>query len=46
MNGPGKLIPVHGDYRQLKSFQADAGIAVIAAEAVQVIAELTRQTDS
>lgn len=40
MNGPGKLIPVHGGYRKLKSFQVDAVVAVIAAEAAQVIAEL------
>ena len=28
---PEKLIPLHGNYRHLKSFQVDAGVAIIAA---------------
>ena len=41
-----KLIPLHGGYRHLKSFQVAAEVAVIAAEATRRRTEARRSRSS
>jgi hypothetical protein len=43
MNEPGKLIPLHGGYRKLKSFQVAQLAYVVAAQIAAIPAEVSRR---